>query len=441
MIDLSYIQKRFDQLQASHPNDELASLRTEAFNRFTRLGIPGLRHEEWKYTNVSNLFNNEYQQALSASALSGIDQSFLDSIRLPGSTDADELFFVNGRFISSLSSIRSSNDELIVISLPEALKSDFAAIVKQHLGHSNRYLEDGIHALNTSFINDGVFIYVHPHLKQPGDLNRPLYFYHISDVRDNHILSQPRNLIFAAGGSRIQITETFATIGTMDNLSNQVLEVVVNKDAYVEYYKIQNTVNANQISTTHFHQTGKSYVHALSLTLNGGTIRNNTNLILDGEGCDSHLYGLYLINGRTHVDNHTLVDNRQPNCYSKELYKGIMDEYATGVFNGKIKVERLAQKTNAYQSNKNILLSDHASINTKPQLEIFADDVKCSHGCTVGTLDENAMFYLQARGIPQQNAKALLLKAFAMDILVQIKPDRLRNYVEQLISDRLLINE
>src|SRR6185312_14529012 len=169
----------------------------------------------------------------------------------------------------------------------------------------------------------------------------------------------------------------------------------------------------------------------------GGLIRNNINIVMEAEGNEAHLYGLYLLNGNTHVDNHTLVDNTKPNCFSNEFYKGILDDNSSGVFSGKIFVRPDAQKTNAYQSNKNILLSDDATINTKPQLEIFADDVKCSHGCTVGQLDENALFYLRARGIPKSEAQELLLQAFATDILEHITPKAIHHYVEQLISQRL----
>jgi Fe-S cluster assembly protein SufD len=171
--------------------------------------------------------------------------------------------------------------------------------------------------------------------------------------------------------------------------------------------------------------------------LNGGIIRNNLNLVLDAEYCEGHLYGLYLQKGQTHVDNHTVVDNVKPNCYSNELYKGIIDGKATGVFNGKIFVRQDAQKTNAYQSNKNVLLSEGASVNTKPQLEIFADDVKCSHGCTIGRLDEESLFYLRSRGISESTARSLLLHGFAVDILDQIKIAPIREYVDKLISERL----
>ncbi|HKZ66526.1 MAG TPA: Fe-S cluster assembly protein SufD, partial [Chitinophagaceae bacterium] len=219
------------------------------------------------------------------------------------------------------------------------------------------------------------------------------------------------------------------------------MEIVVEKDALMEYYKIQNESNhSSNVSTTHIRQVGKSYTHAVTISLDGGIVRNNLNVVLDAEHCESHLYGLYFQKGKSHIDNHTLVDNVKPNCFSNELYKGIIDDNATAVFNGKIYVQPDAQKTNAYQSNKNVLLSDSASVNTKPQLEIFADDVKCSHGCTVGKLNEEGLFYLQSRGITEKNARSLLLHAFAVDILEHIKPAPIREYVDRLISERLEFN-
>ena len=216
------------------------------------------------------------------------------------------------------------------------------------------------------------------------------------------------------------------------------MESVAEEAARVEYYKIQNDqVQANQVSTTHIRQVGKCYTHTVTISLNGGMIRNNLNVLLEAPNCEAHLYGLYFQGGKTHVDNHTIVDNLKPHSFSNELYKGIMTDDSTAVFNGKIFVRQDAQKTNAYQSNKNILLSETASVNTKPQLEIFADDVKCSHGCTVGQLDEEALFYLRSRGITEKIAHSLLVSAFASDILEHIGPAAIRNHVEQLISERL----
>ncbi|HVK97840.1 MAG TPA: Fe-S cluster assembly protein SufD, partial [Flavisolibacter sp.] len=225
------------------------------------------------------------------------------------------------------------------------------------------------------------------------------------------------------------------------SFTNEVLEIVVEQDAIVDYYKIQNdAAHTNQVSTTHFRQLGKSVVNSVTISLNGGIVRNNLNIAMEAEHAEANMYGLYFLRGQTHVDNHTIVDNVKPHLLSNELYKGIIDDGATAVFNGKIYVQPDAQKINAFQSNKNILLSENATINTKPQLEIYADDVKCSHGCTVGQLDEDSLFYLRSRGISDKAARALLVHAFAVDILEHIKPAPIRDYVDGLISGRLEFN-
>ncbi len=427
MSNLEYIKEQFDQLQAKDSNSGLQSIRKKGFDSFTRLGIP-VKHEEWKYTRISPLFNKEYKLN-GGTAVSWKD---LEEIRLPGHEQATELVFVNGIFSFPLSTIRSH--ELFVMPLEEAAQSDFKEIVSKHLGHSGKYQKDGINALNTAFIKDGIFLYV----KKGKIVEQPVYIYNITDSRSGNVLSQPRSLIFVAENAQVQIVETYATLGLDESFTNEVLEIIVEKDARVEYYKIQNdSAHTNQVSTTHIRQIGKSYTHAVTISLDGGIVRNNLNLVLDAEYCEGHLYGLYLEKGQTHVDTHTVVDNVKPNCFSNELYKGILDGHASGVFNGKIYVQPQAQKTNAYQSNKNVLLSDDASVNTKPQLEIYADDVKCSHGCTVGRLNEEGLFYLQSRGIPERVAKSLLLHAFAIDVLEHIRPEPIRDYVDKLISERL----
>lgn len=433
MINVSYFKERFERWQAADPEDPLAVIRLEGFDTFNKTGLPSLRDEEWKYTGISGLFDKEYSQ-FDEQGVPEINRTDVDAMRLPGYAEASELVFVNGVYSPELSVIRSSEEYLTILPLEEAARGTYSELVEEHLGKSNRYITDGIHALNTSFIYGGIFMRV----PKSGDHAHPVYLYHISDVRSQHTLSQPRSLIIVEEGAALQLLETYQSLGTMDSFSNQVMEIVVNAGARLEYYKIQNeSPNCNQVSTTHIRQIGRSLVQALTVTLNGGMIRNNLNIVLEAPGNEAHLYGLYLLKGRTHADNHTLVDNRQPDCFSNELYKGIVDDNATAVFNGKILVEARAQKTNAYQSNKNILLSDKASINTKPQLEIFADDVKCSHGCTVGSLDQNAMFYLRARGIPEAEARRMLLQAFAADILDHIRPEPLRKYVKQLISEHL----
>ncbi|MDQ3844224.1 MAG: Fe-S cluster assembly protein SufD [Bacteroidota bacterium] len=431
MNTVEFFKEHFDQIQSENGSSGLTTIEQKAFNAFSKMGIPTVKHEEWKYTRISTLFNKDYHFPF-PSATPSLTIEDIDPVRLPGYAEANELVFVNGNFSFPLSIIRS--DALVILPLKEAAKNEYKDIVSTHLGHSSNYLKDGINALNTAFLHNGMFI----HVKKGKIAEHPIYIYNITDSRSVNIFSQPRILMHIGEGAQVQLVETFTTIGSGESFTNQVTEFVVEKEAMVEYYKIQNdATHTNQVSTTHFRQIGKSYIHTVTITLNGSIIRNNLNVVLEAPRCEAHLYGLYLLKGQSHVDNHTVVDNTQPHSFSNELYKGIMDENATGVFNGKIFVEPQAQKTNAYQSNKNILLSDNASVNTKPQLEIFADDVKCSHGCTVGQLNEEELFYLRSRGISENTARSLLLHAFAEDVLDHIKPEHIRVYVDQLISERL----
>ncbi len=433
-MDTAYIKEQFSRQQKTDQVDGLEVLRQQGFSNFDRLGIPNSKNEEWRYTRIGGLFNKDYFFA-GHTAAKTLSAAQLAALRLPGHDQANELFFINGRFSFEHSVVRSAS--LVILPLEEAAQSEYAAIVAANLGHSAKYLQDGINALNTAFVQGGLFM----HVKKGQVPEHPVYIYHVSDADAGNVFSQPRSLIHIAENAQVQLMETFFTIGSAESFTNQVMEIVVEKDALLEFYKIQNDApSTSQVSTTHIRQTGKSYTHVVTISLNGGIVRNNLNVVLEAEYCEAHLYGLYFQQGNTHVDNHTVVDNVKPHCLSNELYKGIINDKATAVFNGKIFVQPQAQKTNAYQSNKNILLSADASVNTKPQLEIFADDVKCSHGCTIGRLNEEGLFYLQSRGINETIARSLLVHAFAVDILEHIKPVQIREYVNQLISERLDFN-
>ena len=427
MNTTAYFKEQFERLQTQNGSNGLGNLRQSAFRAFDRMGIPSVKHEEWKYTRISSLFNKELEFALTHE----ISKADIEKVKMPGHEAANELVFVNGIYSPEHSVIQSPS--LVVLPLEKA-SSEYHDIISENLGHSSNYQKDGINALNTAFIQGAVFI----HVNKGKTVEHPVYIYNISDARQGSLLSQPRTLVHIDENARLQLVETYITFGATDNFTNQVMEIVVEKDAQVEYYKIQNdSVHSSQVSTTHFRQRGKSHVHAVTISLNGGIVRNNLNIVMEAEHSEAHMYGLYFQSGHSHIDNHTVVDNVKPHCYSNELYKGIMDGNSTGVFNGKIFVRKDAQKTNAYQSNKNILLSDQASVNTKPQLEIFADDVKCSHGCTIGQLDDEGLFYLRSRGISENTARGLLLHSFVVDILEHIKPEPIREHIDQLISARL----
>ena len=304
----NFFTEHFNKLQSQVGNGNLQELRQKAFHSFNEKGIPLGRNEEWKYTRISNLFNKQYTFPLQ---LTSISEQDLKELRLPGHEAANELVFVNGLFSEVLSNIRSAS--LQVQPLEVAARGEFSNIVSEHLGHSSDYLKDGINALNTAFVHGGVFIYV----GKGKTLEHPIYLYNITDARTGNIFSQPRSLVYLAGNANAQIVETFNTIGTGESFTNGVMEIVVEQDAMLEHYKIQNDAShANQVSTTHIRQIGKSYVHTVTISLNGGIVRNNLNVVLEAEHCETHLYGLYFIGGDTHVDNHTLVDNVTPHSFS-----------------------------------------------------------------------------------------------------------------------------
>jgi Fe-S cluster assembly protein SufD len=413
-----------------NPSSPLHEFQSDNWKMFAGLGLPAIKHEEWKYTRI----RNAYSDGLIVSADASISKGILTKHILPGTDEANKIVFVNGRFNTELSVLNDDASALVVKPLETAAGDEDAEFIDQHLGHSQKYHPDGINALNGAFAAGGVYICV----RKGKSLSQPIVIYHFTDSSNGYAFSQPRILINIETAAQAVVIETYLNTGGGESLTNEVIEVCAAQDAVLHYIKIQDEgKNSSHTGTTHIRQLGKCMTHAVTLTLSGKLVRNNLNMVMEAEHGESHMYGLYLLNGDTLADNHTIVDNAMPHCYSNELYKGILDERSTGVFNGKIFVRKDAQKTNAYQSNKNILLGDQASANTKPQLEIFADDVKCSHGCTIGKLDEDALFYLKARGISEQKAKALLLHAFAVDILDQIKHEAIRDYADKLISERL----
>lgn len=423
------ISARYQELQLENEAGVLSGIRDQAFAFFQKQGIPGVRHEEWKYTRISGIWNKEFALASKPGMPTAAD---LQKYKLPGSDQGNELFFINGIFATELSTIRS--EELVIKPLAAAAEGAEKEFVARAFGSSAEYLNDGINALSTALVHGGLFLQV----KRGKVVSHPVYIYNITDARSENVLAQPRSLMQVLANAQVQVVETFITLGSSESFTNQVVEIEVEQDARLEYYKIQNDAShSNLVSTTHIHQVAKSFVHTVTISLDGNIVRNNLNMIMDADHTEAHLYGLYFLHGKTHVDNHTLVDNRKPHCQSNEFYKGIMADQSTGIFNGKIYVQPDAQKINAYQSNKNILLSADATVNTKPQLEIFADDVKCSHGCTVGQLDEDALFYLRSRGVSEKTAKSLLIHGFALDVLEHILLEPVRRHVDQIIADKL----
>lgn len=401
----------------------LSQLRKDAFTNFQALGFPTTKHEEWKYTNLKNTISKSYTIGAGIT-LAQVDVNEITALPF----ECYKVVFVNGIFTPGLSTFDASEVSI------ESFNESNQQLVNTYFGKKLPYSSDSLISLNLAFASQGTFI----HVKSKQVLAKPIVCFYLSDVRTANVFAQPAVFILVEEAAQATLIELNRSIGGHTSFTNAFTHAVIRKDAYLEHYKIQNDLdNSSLINNTQILHEAKSNSYTTTITLNGGLVRNNLNITLDAEFCEAYLNGLYLEKGTQHVDNHTLVDHAKPNCYSNELYKGILDGRSTGVFNGKIWVRKDAQKTNAFQSNKNILLSKDASVNTKPQLEIFADDVKCSHGATTGQLDEEAMFYLRARGVGEETAKKLLVHAIAFDVLDKVKNEELRAYLEQEIEERL----
>jgi len=402
-------------------------LRKEAFDSFQKLGLPAAKAEEYKFMPISRVLEKNFD--FSKTNTGGQDLKLSD-FTIPN-LDADVLVFINGVFSKEASTIQSSG--FTILPLSDAIASNHEIALK-YFGQFADVNVDALTAWNTASWGNGVFI----HIPEKKIIERPIILHHIHDTRRAQAISINRNLIVVEKNSEVSVIEKFDSRGSSPGFSNTVTEAMVSENAGLNLYSIQNDPGErHQFGLTQIHQSNFSRVNTFTFTLNGKLVRNNLHLVLDGEGIESHMYGLYLLTNDTLADNHTVVDHKKPNSFSNELYKGIMDGSSKGVFNGKIYVRPQAQKTNAFQANRNILLTDKATVNTKPQLEIWADDVKCSHGCTSGQLDEEALFYLQTRGIGKETAQAMMLYAFAGEVLDSVKNPVIKNYLDQVISERL----
>ncbi|GAB3999874.1 Fe-S cluster assembly protein SufD [Spirosoma daeguense] len=406
----------------------LHQLRRAALKRFDQLGFPTIRNEEWKYSSVSGLLKESFD--LDESTTLTTDD--LAPLEIPN-LDGNILYFVNGRYHPELSRIISPREQVQITSFADALKTE-PDFIGAHFAKYADYQEHAFTALNTALANDGVVVRVPDNTT----VEEPIILRFITDTREKNSTSQPRNLVVVGKNAEVMMAESYRTLGDHASFLNVVTEIVLDRDARMQYYKVQNeTEKAYHVGTTQVQQADNSHFYSATVTLNGNFVRNNLNIVLNGQHAEAFMYGLYMPNGKQHVDNHTLVDHAMPNSYSSELYKGILDDSSKGVFNGKIFVRPDAQKTNAYQSCKNVVLSPNASMNTKPQLEIFADDVKCSHGTTTGQLNDEALFYMRSRGIPKDEARTLLLYAFSQDVLSQIKIQSIREYLERVVTEKL----
>lgn len=408
---------------------EIAAKRNDALKVFRSVGIPTKKHEEWKYINFSFLNQNQYR-LLGQTYSCKLSASDVEVYKL--ATDNFTVVIENGIYNKAASNVNGLPKGITVSTLSSLSKD--VRVTTHFLNHADFKLEPFV-AQNTAMFYDPIVIIADKNTVCSKDIQ--LVF--VSNTNDQSLLVPVRVLVIAEPNAEISVIESYHSVGTTQPVFiNAVSEVVIQENAKVNYVKLQNE-NLN-VSHVNYHQVNmakNSNHHITTVTLGGSLVRNNLHIRLDDVNCSSYLNGLYIADGNQLIDNHSLVDHAMPNCYSNELYKGIIGGDATGVFNGKIFVRKDAQKTNAYQSNKNILLSDNASMNAKPQLEIFADDVKCSHGATTGQIDEEALFYLRARGIGESSARALLNHAFAADVIDQIPDEQVKEKLLEIISEKL----
>jgi len=403
-------------------------VRTEAMKAFELRGFPSKREEAWKYTSLNSILKHDYSvfpKQENVLEYREVKKYFIHDI------DSYKIIFIDGKYSSHLS--QTTHEGIDVCLMSSALsKPKYRPIIENYF---NKAVDEGsLSALNTAFSQEGAYI----HIPKNKAVEKPIQILHFATGNESALMLQPRNLIVVEENSQIQIIERHQSLTDHPVLTNSVTEIFADKRAMVDYYKIQNDKQtASLIDNTFIKQKGHSNASVHTFSFGGKLTRNNLNFFQEGERIDSTLNGVTIIGDKQHVDHNTLVHHIEPNCESHQDYKGIFHDRSTGVFNGKVIVNKEAQKTNAFQSNNNILLSDKASINTKPQLEIFADDVKCSHGCTIGQLDESAMFYMQSRGIPEKEAKALLMFAFSNNVLDSVKIPEIKQRITKIIANKL----
>ncbi len=412
-------------------NTDLHDLRNESLKIFESKGFPTKKEEAWKYTSLNAVLANDFNilpKGDSSVEWKDVKKYFLNDV------DTYKVVFINGVFSSHLSS--TTHDGIDVCLMSSALTKPKYKMVIDTFFNDAIDQKDSLSSLNTAYAYEGAYI----NIPKSTVVRKPIEVIYFT-TGSNPLFVQPRNLIIVGENAHVQIIERHQSLTEESVFTNSVTEIFAAKRAIVDYYKLQNDVQtANLVDNTFVKQKQESRVSVHTFSFGGNITRNNLNFYQQGERIDSTLKGITIIGDKQHVDHYTLVNHEQPNCESHQNYKGIFDDRSTGVFNGKIFVNKIAQKTDAFQQNNNILLTDKATLNTKPQLEIFADDVKCSHGCTIGQLDEDAMFYMQQRGIPKKEAKALLMYAFTDEVLKSVAIPDLQLKLQKLISMKLGVN-
>ncbi|WP_304035886.1 Fe-S cluster assembly protein SufD [Mesonia mobilis] len=412
-------------------NSEVHNIRSEAMKNFEVSGFPSRKDEDWKYTSLKSILKEDYSifpKKEDAIEYKDVKKYFIHDI------DAYTIVFIDGIYSSHLS--QTTHDKIDACLMSSALTKDkYKPVIEKYFNKIAP--KNSLSNLNTAFSREGAFI----NIPKNTVADKPIQILNFSTGNESALMLQPRNLVVVGENAHVQIIERHQSLTDNAVLTNAVTEIYADKRAMVDYYKIQNDhANASLIDNTYVEQQGESNCSVHTFSFGGKLTRNNLQFFQKGEHIDSTMKGVTIIEDKQHVDHNTLVHHIEPNCESHQDYKGIYDDKSVGVFNGKVLVEKEAQKTNAFQSNNNILVSDKATINSKPQLEIFADDVACSHGCTIGQLDEDAMFYLKSRGIPAKEARALLMYAFANNVLSSVKIPELQKRVNKLIANKLNVS-
>jgi Fe-S cluster assembly protein SufD len=434
ILDLKnwYIQK-FEHLEnnLNGGSGTIHSLRREAISYFSDLKFPTLKDEEWKYTNISPLLKYNFKPVDPKKKAVLIQPDKIEKF-LFNKEEHSLLVFINGHYSEELSNIQELPKDVVVNNIASEIAKD-SPLIKKHFGRYADYKSHIFTALSTAFIKDGVFIYI-PDNKI---IKNPIHVLFITDAKDEKLLVQPRNLFVIGRNSQVTIIEHYSSFEDSIYFTNSVTEVVADENAIVDHIKLQEeSKNAFHIARMEVDQERNSSFTSHLISTGGDISRNDFNTRFNNEGGECMLNGLFLTTGTQLFDIHSLIDHAKPHCNSHEHYKGILDDRSRGVFNGKVMVRKDAQKTNAFQENNNIILSDSALINTKPQLEIFADDVKCSHGATIGQLDAEALFYLKSRGISKEAARTILIHAFAGEVIKSIKIPEVKSYLEEILNKR-----
>ena len=407
----------------------LDTIRQCAFQRFEALGFPTTKNEDWHFTSVAPIVEAAYPPRTAP----GGDVKPTDLTPFTfGVSDWPTIVFVNGVFAPALSSLEALPEGVKVYDMATAFRTS-DALVERHLSRFAAYELNTFTALNSAFVSDGAVV----RIAKEFEVDRPIHILFVSDAIAAKTQSNPRTLIIAERNSKATVIESYVATGEASYFTNAVTEVLLEDGANLSHLKIQReSPRAFHVGTIEAEQKRDSHYQSFSFATGAAMSRTNIYTTLDGEGAGATLNGLYMLDGEQHCDHQTKIEHAQPNCFSRELYKGVLDGASHGVFNGKVYVDPIAQKTDGKQTNKVLLLSERAQVDTKPQLEIFADDVKCTHGATVGRVDETALFYMKSRGINKELARRLLTYAFAAEVLETIEIDRVRQELEQATLQR-----